>query len=158
MMVDLKESIDKLSFLLGKWQGFGVAQYPTIIGCEYIEELIFETNNHENLFTYLQKTFYKADNLPLHSESGYIFSKEDGSYDLHNVQKNGRFERMKGTFEKKDDKNILTFEYKNVYNDDRIVETQRIFEVSDNTLNYFVNMQTQKANFQNHLTAKLVRV
>ncbi|HEX2788485.1 MAG TPA: FABP family protein [Ignavibacteria bacterium] len=157
-MPDLKESIDKLNFLLGKWEGFGAVQYPTIEGCEYREELIFETNNCEPLITYIQKTFYKKNNLPLHSESGYIFSKEDGSYEMNNVQNNGRFEWMKGTLENSGNKNILTFEYKNVYNDERIVRTQRIFEVKDNTLNYFGNMQTQKVDFQNHLTAKLVRV
>ena len=61
-MPDLKESIDKLNFLLGKWEGFGAVQYPTIEGCEYREELIFETNNCEPLITYIQQTFYKKNN------------------------------------------------------------------------------------------------
>jgi hypothetical protein len=42
-------------------------------------------------------------------------------------------------------------------NDPKTIASQRIFTVSENSLQYELNMATHEASFQNHLSANLKR-
>ncbi len=67
----LDPDVEALSFLLGKWQGEGTGEYPTIQPFAFREELLFECNGKPFL-SYSQKTWSLEDDSPMHSETGFL--------------------------------------------------------------------------------------
>ncbi len=142
--------IEQLNFLMGIWKGEGHAAFPTITSQDYIEELSFESSGNEIFF--VQKTWFKSDNKPLHWESGFFIAEENGTFTFLNAQNSNRTEVMTCILETP---TKLICDLKVISNDDRPVKTKREFSVEGNTLHYKVFMQTQNQPFQLHLEAKL---
>lgn len=157
-------NIEKLSPLLGKWNGTGSAFFPTIHRTDYSEELEFSRIEKNHVIAYSQQTWYMVNLLegaiPLHWESGYIKVLDDGSYQLSNSQDNGRVEVLIGNI-MEDSSEIfhIRFESKHIGNDERMIRTSRDFIITGNILNYVLKMATKKTpEFQDHLKAELIKV
>lgn len=154
--------IQRLSMLIGKWKGRGLAVFPTITRSEYIEELRFEFIETDPAIFYEQRTWHingEEKGAPLHWESGYILYKENGDYELLNSQNSGRTEVLKGKIAIfSGDTFHLALESKSFSNDPRMIRTTRDIYVDGNELKYFQNMATQKTpEFQHHLEAALIK-
>lgn len=155
--------IDKLSFLIGLWQGKGVAKFPTIETTEYLEELEFQPVGDEESIQFAQRTWYVengAKGKPLHWEAGYIIAYENESFELLNAQSSKRVEVLKCEgLQFDNDNKLLHFDSKHFANDERMVKTTRDYNIQDSILKYEMNMATQKTpEFQVHLKAELKKI
>jgi hypothetical protein len=121
--------------------------------------LDFEPDASKDIIRFEQKTWYKnqtPDNgKTVFWDTGFILLKEDKIL-LISAQSGGRVE----TYELNDyNDNRLTFESTIISNDRKTIRSQRIFQLSDTSLSYELNMSTkQAAAFQNHLTAHLGKI
>jgi hypothetical protein len=156
----MKEVFNHLKALItGKWKGEGFAKFPTITATHYSEMLDFEPDASKDIIRFEQKTWYKnqtPDNgKTVFWDTGFILLKEDKIL-LISAQSGGRVE----TYELNDyNDNRLTFESTIISNDRKTIRSQRIFQLSDTSLSYELNMSTkQAAAFQNHLTAHLGKI
>ena len=144
--------------LKGKWSGEGFAKYPTIDSTHYTEIWDFQPDEDKDAIYYNQKAWYKnktdENGKTVFWDTGFIILKENKIM-LVSVQSGGREE----TYELTDHSaKRLVFETIDIRNDPRMIRTQRIIKLSENILEYELNMSThQNNNFQNHLAARLVR-
>ena len=103
-------SFNDLAFIIGKWEGTGHAEYPTISSLDYTEELVFTINNKDAVIHYEQKTWVKSsderDGEPIFWESGFIIYNGNELFELVNTQKSGRVEILRGTGEMPDKNKI----------------------------------------------------
>lgn len=82
-------AIEPLSFLLGRWEGFGKGDYPTIEAFDFIQEVTF-THNGKPFLIYHSRSWRKeADaegnvtkGLPLGMESGFWRPQPDGGVEV----------------------------------------------------------------------------
>jgi hypothetical protein len=147
------------STLQGLWRGEGFAQYPTINATGYTEELSFLPDKDKQVILYTQKTWYKNNNgnngKTVFWDTGFIIFK-DGTIRLISAQAVGRAELYCLIHNTAD---TFTFNCTQIINDDKTITSQRIFAITNGRLNYQLNMSTQQnVNFQNHLSASLVKV
>jgi len=161
----LVRGMARLAPLLGVWQGAGRANFPTILPCDYTEELQWQSNGSEPLLHFEQKTWVQSQDekngQPLHWESGFLLPVADGGFELCNAQNNGRVEVLKGHVD--EDKLVqgtlhLIFVSAAFGNDPRMVQSRRTLSVKNNVLRYVVEMATVKTPLlQRHLEAVLTK-
>ena len=87
----------KIKNLLGKWNGYGTAQYPTIKSEDYLEELVFTAQEESDFMHYEQKTWIKNEKgdfeKPIFWEKGFLRALEEKNhFELCNAQKSGRIQ------------------------------------------------------------------
>ena len=74
-----------LSFLLGRWEGFGKGDYPTIEPFDFIQELTF-THNGKPFLIYASKSWLLQEDgtkgRPLGTETGYWRPKPDNHVEV----------------------------------------------------------------------------
>jgi hypothetical protein len=141
----------------GKWAGQGFAKFPTIDDTFYTERLEFVPDEYKDAIFFNQKTWYKNDSEKnghtVFWDTGFIFLQEERIH-LHSAQVGGRME----IYDLIDfDSNVFTFNSSTTSNDPGLIRSQRVFTVDDRNLNYKLNMATQAADFQNHLSAQLTK-
>lgn len=152
--------LEKLKFLLGKWEGTGEATYPSITNANYIEALAFDYDADKNIIFYTQSTKYLGggkDGSTLHKESGFILESRTGGIDLSNSQGNGRVEVLKLTGYSEENDSIRAVFSSNCFgNDERMIETERVYVKRRNVLSYEMKMSTTR-NYgkKTHLKAEL---
>ncbi|MEK7728766.1 MAG: FABP family protein [candidate division KSB1 bacterium] len=154
--------IKKLAPLLGLWKGEGLAQFPTITTCPYLDELRFESNGEEPVLHFEQKTWVQATGAALHWESGFIKPNDVGELEILNAQNSGRVEVLRGGIVVEEHlPNMLSLYFESVVfgNDARMLRSSRTFHCAGDTLRYVVAMATVKTpELQQHLSATLKRV
>jgi hypothetical protein len=69
--MELHSDLEPLRFLVGSWRGAGRGEYPTIEPFRYREEVSFAPGPGKPFLFYTQRTSGE-DDLPLHSEAGYV--------------------------------------------------------------------------------------
>ena len=96
----------------------------------------------------------------MHWESGYIIAYEDGSFELFNAQNSKRVEVLKSKILNIEKNKIhISFESKYFGNDERMVKAVRDFYAENNSLRYFMKMETKNTpEFQQHLECNLQRI
>ena len=157
------QTIENFRHLVGKWQGNGIAEYPTIKTFEYTEELSFTTNEKNPVIQFEQKAWIKSsderNNEPISWESGFIVDKGNNLFELVCTHNSGRLEWYRG-FAKKITVEEIVIEFLNVaiVNDDRMINSKRIYVFSKTSVVYEQSMMTTKvSNIQTHLKATLKR-
>ncbi|MGA9293410.1 MAG: FABP family protein [Ignavibacteriaceae bacterium] len=157
-------NFDNIRNLLGRWNGYGVAQYPTIKKEDYFEELIFSHNEESSFLHYEQKTWIKNEKgkfeQPIFWETGFLITLEvENSFELCNAQKSGRIEVLSGKLSHTNGINFIDFKSKNFANDEKLIDTSRKFRFTDKELNYELWMSIKNnKNFDIHLKANLRKV
>ena len=138
----------ELDSLLGRWEGTGAGDFPTIDAFRYREELTFERRAGEDSIHYEQRTWRVSDGAddgdPSHWESGFLLVREDGAIDLLNAQASGRVEVLRGKLEPRDGGGRLELASVVHANDARMVATQRVLEWAAGELSYEVRMTTDR--------------
>jgi hypothetical protein len=77
---DLHPSLERLAFLLGRWEGAGVVGYPTIESANFGQEISFSHNGKPFLFYTSRTWLLDADGTigrPLAMETGFWRPQED---------------------------------------------------------------------------------
>ncbi len=155
----MKGLISKMkSLFAGKWIGEGFAKFPTIDDTAYTEELEFIPDEYKDAIFFRQKTWYKnnteKNGHTVFWDAGFITLKEDKIF-LCSVQVGGRMEKYEMVYAVDQS---FTFNSDSISNDPKAIQSQRIFTVTGNNFHYELNMATNAAIFQNHLSASLKKI
>ncbi len=157
-------TIIDLTSLVGKWQGIGYAEYPTIMPMEYREETIFTNNNKDAVIHFEQRTWILSsgnkNNEPIFWESGFLIDKGKGLCEIVSAQKSGRMEILRGTAQRMNDTTIqLPLASVSIHNDERMIRSGRIYTFAKNVLHYELTMSTTaNPSYQRHLSGRLTRM
>lgn len=158
----MDNTFKRLRKLHGVWKGRGNGKFPTIDSFEYQEHIEFEVNLAYPLIHYEQKTILLPDQQSSHWESGFIRLLDDDVIELSNAQDSGRVEVLRGKMiNLSDDGYELDFVSIVLANDPRMVNSKRLFKLTNNTLEYHQSMvthTTDEAVMLPHLYAKLSKV
>lgn len=141
----IHEQVDFLQYLIGTWEGFGHAEYPTIAPTRYREVLIFRAHPDKPILQVEQKTWRLHPDLSeslLHWEFGFMRQVGEARYDWTNTQNNGRIEVMRGHFELNGQQVIGDFSTETFANDPRMIEATRRLVVDGDQLHYTLSMAT----------------
>jgi hypothetical protein len=155
-------SLADFAYIVGRWEGNGRAEYPTIASLDYREELIFAANPKDPVIHFEQHTWIKSaderNGEPLFWESGFLLDKGDGLFEMVSAQKSGRVEILRGGTLKTDETIIkLDLASVAILNDDRMIRSGRMLHFQGETLEYELWMSTTKnVTYQRHLVARLV--
>lgn len=149
--------LDRLAFLFGTWKGTGSGHYPTIDDFEYHEEATYVPLGPKPVIVYTQRTRHARTGEPLHSETGYLRPVGDDGIELALAQPTGIVEihdgrAGNGRVELRSTLVGLTGTALSV------TETQRVLEVSGDTLSYRLAMAAVGHDLLPHLEATLRRV
>jgi THAP4-like, heme-binding beta-barrel domain len=82
---DLHPSLERLAFLVGRWEGAGVVGYPTIESANFGQEISFSHNGKPFLFYVSRTWLLEADGTigrPLAMESGFWRPQEDNTLEV----------------------------------------------------------------------------
>ena len=156
-------TISDFGFIIGKWEGTGIAEYPTIRAVDYDEGLVFTRNDKDHVIHYEQRTWIKSsgeDNgQPVFWESGFLIDKGDGVFELVSAQKSGRMELLRGQAKMSDGNGIeLLLSSVIISNDPRTVKSGRKFRFLENVIDYELQMATsENPGYDRHLRARLRR-
>lgn len=156
-------TIGDLGFIVGKWEGTGLAEYPTIKPVDYDEGLVFTRNDRDPVIHYEQRTWIKSsgeDNgRPVFWESGFIIDKGDGLFEMVSAQRSGRIEILRGDAKTLNGSGIeIEFSSVMISNDPRVIKSSRHFRFLENMIDYDLQMSTtENPSFDRHLRARLRR-
>jgi hypothetical protein len=92
---ELHPSLDHVAGLLGRWQGEGAGQYPTIDSFAFREELVF-AHVGKPFLTYAQRT-WSPEGTPMHVETGYLRFPGDDRVEFLVAQPTGAAEVHEGS-------------------------------------------------------------
>lgn len=143
MNKDQATTMGLLKPLLGKWQGDGVVEYPTIQTFEYREELEFAANDMQPFLRYEQRTWRKSETgeyAPSHWEVGFWRVLSSNEIEVLNAQGGGRVEVLRGVLTPTSDGFVLHLKSTLVANDPRMAETTREFVLQENRFRYKMEM------------------
>jgi THAP4-like, heme-binding beta-barrel domain len=82
---DLHPNLERLAFLIGRWEGAGVVGYPTIESANFGQEISFTHNGKPFLFYVSRTWLLEADGTigrPLAMESGFWRPQEDNTLEV----------------------------------------------------------------------------
>lgn len=147
-------AIERLSFLLGTWQGEGHGDYPTIDGFDYVETVVFE-HFGKPFLAYTQRT-RGVDGAPLHAESGYLRPIEDGTLELIIAQPTGVVEIHNGS----QNGQSLSFESASIGLSPTAKKIERVgrrIAVADEQMTNELHMSAVGQPYQWHLSATLTQ-
>lgn len=154
-------SLTNFAYIIGRWEGSGRAEYPTIVPRDYGEELVFAVNGKDAAIHFEQRTWIKSaderNGEPLFWESGFLLDKGEGLFEMVSAQKSGRVEILRGGAQKTDETIIrLDLASVAIFNDDRMIRSGRMLHFHGETLVYELWMSTTKnVAYQRHLVARL---
>lgn len=145
-MIDIEQTGDfVLALLLGKWNGNGSGEFPTIQSFDYREELEFLPIESRALVRYNQCTWRRTETgeyAPSHQEAGFWRVLPGDEIEIVNAQSGGRVEVSRGKLETVPDGFILRLRSVAVANDARIDKIDREFKLHTDTLEYAMGMST----------------
>jgi hypothetical protein len=153
--MDLHPSLEAIAGWVGKWEGNGRGDYPTIEAFEYREKIGFQAPPGKPFLVYRQHT-EDLGGAPLHSEAGYLRLTAEGP-ELVIAQPTGLIEMHTGRL----DGTTLEFHSKAVVATPTakpVSEVVRRITVQNDTLSYTLDMAFRHVPLTRHLEANLTRV
>lgn len=156
-------TITDLGFIVGKWEGSGLAEYPTIVPIDYQEGLVFTRNDKDPVIHFEQRTWIvssdEKNGQPIFWESGFIIDRGEGRFELVSAQRSGRVEILRGEATETPDAGIdIDFTSVSISNDARMIKSGRRFRFRENVLDYELHMSTTgNPTYDRHLRAHLKR-
>lgn len=154
--MQLHPDVEGLTFLLGRWEGRGEGDYPTIDRFEYLETVWFEAGPDKPWISYRQLTKNALTGAPLHTETGYIrvlpghrleaiISSPTGITEIDTGTVDGTHIHLRaGTVES----TPTALE---------VADVERHITVDGDTLRYRLSMAAVGHELQQHLAAELTR-
>jgi hypothetical protein len=155
MEAEVHEAVTPIAFLLGKWRGTGTGEYPTIDNFSYEEETEF-WHSGRPWVGYVQKTRSRATGMPMHSESGYLRPKRDGSIEAVIAHAFGGVEVLEGRIEG-DEIHMKSTNYSITSTAKQVDAVERTLRKDGDGLTYDIAMAFGGHPMTAHLTATLER-
>ncbi len=158
--------LDPLRPLIGRWEGSGAGEYPTIDDFGYTETLTFTPLADKPVLVYTSTTKHADDGRPLHAETGYLRVMGESGLELVVAQAPGLIEAGSGIVTHPggaEDRHAvrLTLDSTVVAGTPtakQVRATERRYLVTGNRLNYDIAMAAVGLPMTHHLTAELKRV
>lgn len=163
MTASVESTLAALRPLLGRWEGGGRAEFPTIPSHEYVETLHFSTEGGRDHIHFEQRARQRPVGTqvygPSHWESGFLRVKVPGRVEWTNVQDNGRLEVAQLVVTVTREGLLLAGDTTHFLNDPRMMRARREIRVSGDRLQYRLSMATTRVGvLTGHLSAELRRV
>ena len=149
-------NVAPFGLLLGKWQGNGHGEYPTIETFTYADEWEFTENGRP--FVQFQERTWNAEGQGMHLETGYLRVVSPGVLEIVSALPTGQAECGRGTVSTAP---LEIHTDATVQNTDTAKHVDRIvrkFEVHGDQLTYRMDMEAVGQGLTLHLTATLRRV
>lgn len=163
MSPELHPDISALSPLLGTWAGRGTGEYPTIESFEYDETVTFG-HVGKPFLAYQQKTTASDDGRPLHAETGYWRLPEPSLAEIVIAHPTGITEVLEGFAAPNAPGgatliiDVRSSGIASTSTAKSVVQTERTFEITGDTMRYTFRMAAVGLPLQHHLAATLTRV
>jgi hypothetical protein len=148
-----------LGCLLGRWDGTGSGEFPTLDSFTYREQLDMNECGG-SVVHYVQQTWRLVDGVEVgsHIETGFINVREDNSVEWLNAQGSDRVEVLQGRWTFTNDVASIDVESVVFAHDDRMIRSWRNMTINGHELSYVMGMATNTVpHGAMHLTAMLQR-
>ncbi len=166
-VVDLPEELVPLSWLIGRWAGVGLGQYPTIEDFRFGQEASFTTDGRPFL-AYASRSWLLNDDgekvRPLATETGYWRPRPDGSLEVTMAHPTGYAELWLGTAEVLGIENATITSARATMTTDVIAASpsakpytagERLYGLVNGELMWTYDMAAVEQPLTNHLSARL---
>jgi hypothetical protein len=164
---DLPEELVPLSWLIGRWAGVGLGQYPTIDDFRFGQEVSFTTDGRPFL-AYASRSWLLDDDgekvRPLATETGYWRPRPDGSLEVTMAHPTGYAELWLGTVEVLGIENATITSARATMSTDVIAASpsakpytagERLYGLVNGELMWTYDMAAVEQPLTNHLSARL---
>jgi len=159
-MMDQATTRDVLRRLVGRWEGAGRGEFPTIAPFEYREILDVTEPIFDEVFHYRQQTWRIEDGVEVasHIETGFIGVTADGAVEILNAQGTDRVEALRGEPVFHGTELVIEMKSLVLAHDDRMIRSWRTLRLAGDSLGYEMAMATTAVpEGAPHLTAHLTR-
>ncbi|MEZ5381928.1 MAG: DUF480 domain-containing protein [Microthrixaceae bacterium] len=162
----MSPALDPFRPLLGRWEGTGVGEYPTIDGFAYTEAITFAPLADKPVIQYTSTTKHADDGRPLHAETGYLRVIGEAAVELVVAQAPGLIEAGSGIATHPggaDDRHAVRLAIDSTVvagapTAKEVTATERRYLVTGDRLTYDVAMAAVGEPMTHHLTAELHRI
>lgn len=164
---DLPEELIPLSWLIGRWAGVGLGQYPTIEDFRFGQEVSFVTDGRPFL-SYASRSWLLDDEgekvRPLATESGYWRPRPNGELEMTLAHPTGYAEIWLGTHEALGIEDARITGARAILRTDVIAATpsakpysagERLYGLMNDELMWTFDMAAAGESLTNHLSARL---
>ena len=165
--VEVPEDLRPLSWLIGRWVGVGLGQYPTIEDFRFGQEVVFSTDGRPFL-SYLSRTWLIDDAgervRPLGTEAGFWRPRPNNGIEVTLAHPTGYAETWAGSFQVTAMENAVITGARATLRVDHIVRTpsakeysdgERLYGLVEGKLLWTFDMQAVGQDLTNHLSATL---
>lgn len=156
---NLHPHLHRFAWLLGRWEGGGEGDYPTIEGFRFGQELLFQQDGRPFLHYIAKSWLLDADGAKLAEgaqETGFLRCGEDGSAELLLTHNTGILElyygRVDGARLELSTDAVMRTETAKEY-----AASQRLYGLVEGDLWFAMDMAAMGQPLQPHLWGKLVR-
>ncbi len=152
--MELHPDLEAVRFLLGRWEGRGKGNYPTIEPFEYLETVWFEAGPKKPWVAYRQATKDALSGEPLHAEYGYLRVLPGHRLEMVIAQPTGIAEIHTGTVEGTHI-HLRAGRVEITPGAKEVTDVERHLTVDGDQLSYRLSMAAVGHELQQHLTATL---
>lgn len=150
-----------LQRLVGRWEGTGKGEFPTLDPFDYREILVIDADPESPSIHYRQDTRRdrNGEEVGSHVETGFISLDTEGRVRVLNAQGSDRVEVLSGDAVLLHDGTlVLDLESVVLAHDERMIRSWRQIEVDGDELRYMMGMATTEVpDGDQHLAARLHR-
>lgn len=160
-VAELHPLLEPLRAFVGRWQGAGAGEYPTIEPFAYVEEIELQAVPGKPVLTYRSATRHPQTGAPMHAESGWLRSVGGDAVELVVAQGTGLVEVAEGLVDPCDGGGELVFGSSLVAGTataKEVTATERRYRVAGDRLDYDLAMAAVGVPLTHHLRASLGRV
>jgi uncharacterized protein YceH (UPF0502 family) len=159
--VELHPLLEPLRAFVGRWQGAGAGEYPTIEPFTYVEEIELQPVPGKPVLAYRSATRHPQSGVPMHAESGWLRPVGGDAVELVVAQGTGLVEVAEGLVDPFDGGGELVLGSSLVAGTATakdVTATERRYRVAGDRLDYDLAMAAVGVPLTHHLRASLGRV